>query len=487
MAKKSIGELHATVTADATQFVGEFKRADNESRRSAAAINGEVDKLTKGLKKKFELADFGKDILKGAGLFGGMQIAQEAAAQIVGYWERAAASAKEIEASSEAALAATLKGIGLRQTDAQKLATLEKDMARKGAELEAARGAGRFSTTSMGADFKVTTRTGTRPLSDAETAAVFALEKEYKQLGLAIDEIKKKAEDAAAQEQQASALASVAEAGDMTTRKLAGMAAAQEAANKRFEEAEALTKSLRSPLEKYNDEIERLNRLEAAGLITTETAARAMGEAGAAYAKASDEVEDYASRLAASAGVQEKVANKASAWSSGMAAMWENVADRAGQSFADILISGENTFGNLVDIVARSVVEMAARLAIINPIINGLFGLSGAAVLPAFYGAGASIPGRAMGGGVEAGVTYRVNEQGQEFFKSNTGGTIIPAGLSADMAERGGRGDSYSFNYSFATGVTKAELGPLLALSQRQTLAQLADIRRRGGATARAY
>ena len=226
--------------------------------------------------------------------------------------------------------------------------------------------------------------------------------------------------------------------------------------------------------------------MEARGSITTETAARAMGDAAEAYAKASGEVEDYASRLADAGKAQDVVGQKATAWSSGMAAMWENVADRAGQSFADILITGENTFSGLVDVVARSVIEMAARLAIINPLINGLFGLSGRAVLPAFYGSGAAIPGRAMGGGVEAGVTYRVNEAGEEFFKSNTGGTIIPAGISAGMTERGG-GDSYAFNYSFATGVTKAELGPLLALNQRQTLAQLADIRRRGGATARAY
>ena len=55
------------------------------------------------------------------------------------------------------------------------------------------------------------------------------------------------------------------------------------------------------------------------------------------------------------------------------------------------------------------------------------------------------------------------------------GATSTPAARSSAQRARGG-GDSYSFNYSFATGVTKAELGPLLALNQRQTLAQLADI-----------
>lgn len=508
MARKSIGSLHAEVTANAQGFINEFKRADNQARMSSTAIDKEVDKLTKGVKRKFELADVGKDILKGAGLFGGFQIAQTAADAIVDNYREAADFAKRIEESSARQLANTLEMIRGRRSAEEQIAFLSRDIARNQERIDAMKDpAGRTFTVPTGDGGDYTLVNELRP---EQQEAVAALTEEIQRLTAARKALSDTLVSAADKERAAAAgtaltdffgdldaqsalmaeyakaTSDVGDAEDATTRAVAARAEAQALANQRFEEAAALTLAVRTPLEKYTAEIERLNEMEARGSITTETAARAIGDAAEAYAKASGEVEDYASRLAEAGKQQDVVGQKATAWSSGMAAMWENVADRAGQSFADILINGENTFSSLVDIISRSVIEMAARLAIINPLINGLFGLSGAAAMPAFFGAGAKIPGRAMGGGVEAGVTYRVNEAGEEFFKSNTGGTIIPAGISAGMNERGG-GDSYAFNYSFATGITKAELGPLLALNQRQTLAQLADIRRRGGATARAY
>lgn len=530
MAKKSIGELHAKVTADATQFVGEFKRADNESRRSSAAINTEVDKLTKSVKKKFELADFGKDLLKGAGLFGGFAILNTGVDYFVGKMKEAEEKANKVKERADqiaekfreiAALkveSAIDRMLPQDQLAARKneLAGIENQLrALEAAEIKANagmdwvnKGSGgtpsniltkvkRFDGESFGdpgmggADFYDMMRDRALKAKEAQAELIKQAAALRKQIeGLNAANVNNALTDFFGDLDASSAqvLPKVEDAlstffGDVG-RDAEALAEAQDLVNKRFAEGAALTLAVRTPLEKYTAEIERLIAMEAEGSITTETANRAIGEAAAAYFKASGEVEEYASRLGDAGQKQDVVGQKATAWASGMAAMWENVADRAGQSFADILISGENTFSSLANIVARSVIEMAARLAIINPLINGLFGLSGSAVLPAFYGVGA---GKARGGGVEAGVTYRVNEQGEEFFKSNTGGTIIPAGLSANMGEKNGGGDSYSFSYSFATGVTKAELGPLLALNQRQTLAQLADIRRRGGATARAY
>ena len=551
MAKKSIGSLHAEVTANAQGFVNEFKRADNQARQSSTAIDREVDKLTKSVKKKFEIADFGKDLLKGAGLFGGFAILNTGVDYFVGKMREAEEKANKVKERADQ-IAEKFREIAALKVESaidqmlpqdqlaarkDQLAGIENQLrALEAAEIKANAGmdfvakktksggrsiiltrvkdfdgekfgspdTGMIGT--MGGESVGSPDPGMRGADFYDMMKDRALKAKAAQAELIKqgDAVRKQIEglkpasvnnaltdffgdlDASSAQlgELAKATADLGDVEDRTTRILAAQADAQALANKRFEDAAALTLAMRTPLEKYTDEIERLNAMEAAGSITTETAARAMGEAAAAYSKASGEVEDYASRLADAGRQQDVVGQKASAWASGMAAMWENVADRAGQSFADILISGENTFSSLANIVARSVIEMAARLAIINPLINGLFGLSGSAVLPAFYGVGA---GRAMGGGVEAGVTYRVNEQGEEFFKSNTGGTIIPAGLSAGMGEKNGGGDSYSFNYSFATGVTKAELGPLLALNQRQTLAQLADIRRRGGATARAY
>ena len=108
--------------------------------------------------------------------------------------------------------------------------------------------------------------------------------------------------------------------------------------------------------------------------------------------------------------------------------IFDNVGDRAASTFADMILTGENAFKSLVDVVARSMLEMIARLAIINPLMNMVFGLGGAgtgttalATLGSVFGGG-----KASGGSVSAGKTYLVGEQGMELFSPNTSGSIIP-------------------------------------------------------------
>jgi hypothetical protein len=107
--------------------------------------------------------------------------------------------------------------------------------------------------------------------------------------------------------------------------------------------------------------------------------------------------------------------------------IFDNVGDRAAATFADMVLTGENAFKSLVDSVARAALEMVARLAIINPLMNVVFGLGGA-------GAGAALPtlfstfggAKAGGGDVRGGMDYLVGEKGPEIFSPNTSGTIIP-------------------------------------------------------------
>lgn len=509
MAKKSIGSLHLEVTANAQGFISELKRADNQARVTSSAIDKEVDKLTKSVKKKFDLADFGKDVLKGAGLFGGFSILNTGMDYFVGKWREGEAYAARVDESAKS-IADKFREIASLRIESKIDSLLPQDQlaARKRqleeisgklAGLESARsnamagaafvnqngqgalGVSNFAMrvkTFSGEKFGGDTGMGGRDFyelmldrADAAQAAMPALQKQAEALKKNISDLSAASVNnaltdffgdldaqSATLKDLTKATADFGEVEDFASRQTIAMADAQALANKRFEEAAALTLSVLTPLEKYTAAIERINDMETRGSITTETAARAIGEAGAAYSKASEEVEDFASRLAKADAEQNKSVVRMDSWSSGMAQMWENVADRAGQSFADILISGENTFGNLVNIVARSVIEMAARLAIINPLMNSLFGLSGAAVLPALFGVGASVPGRARGGGVEGGVTYRVNEQGQEFFKSNTGGTIIPAGIASGMT--GSKAPSSTY-YIDATGADAGKIAQL--------------------------
>lgn len=60
-------------------------------------------------------------------------------------------------------------------------------------------------------------------------------------------------------------------------------------------------------------------------------------------------------------------------------------------------------------------------------------------------GGGSGANARAAGGRVMAGVEYRTNEYGQEFFRPDTGGTVIPAGRSVQATGGARSGDTYNF------------------------------------------
>lgn len=139
MAGKSIVETSVSLLASAQQFVSEFKRADNESRRATASIDKEVDKLTKNVKRKFSVGDVGKDFLRGLGLGSGFQAATTVVEQFADYWKQAAESATRVAEQSERSTAAVLKGLEKRRTAGQNLTELQAEQRRLFGQLEAAR------------------------------------------------------------------------------------------------------------------------------------------------------------------------------------------------------------------------------------------------------------------------------------------------------------------------------------------------------------
>ncbi len=139
--KQSIGELHAKITANGSQFVQEFNRADNAARRSTARIDAELDKLAKSFKKKFTLGDVGKDVLKGAGLFGGFAIADTAANQVVKYFEEQAKNAQDTEASTQRQMEMAKQMMALNRTELQQLEAMRVERERTWKALEGAKAA----------------------------------------------------------------------------------------------------------------------------------------------------------------------------------------------------------------------------------------------------------------------------------------------------------------------------------------------------------
>ena len=91
---------------------------------------------------------------------------------------------------------------------------------------------------------------------------------------------------------------------------------------------------------------------------------------------------------------------------------------------------------------------------------------------------------RANGGPVSAGKAYMVGERGPELFVPNSSGSIMPnERLSAD----GGNGTNVTVNYHISSGISRAELGPLLESERRRLKAEIPDMVRRGGAYRAAF
>lgn len=87
----------------------------------------------------------------------------------------------------------------------------------------------------------------------------------------------------------------------------------------------------------------------------------------------------------------------------------ENAFDRLGQSLSDAFVSGSGqavNFGNIFKAVIASVVSDMVKLAVINPIVNNLFGTS----RPTLGGALGSLLGGSSGGSSSSGGGFGIND-----------------------------------------------------------------------------
>ena len=171
-------------------------------------------------------------------------------------------------------------------------------------------------------------------------------------------------------------------------------------------DAQRVFEATRTPLENFNAEIERLNRLRdefvnGKPLIDGETYARAVQQAQDALESATEEVSTFAEQ--ASKNTQDIIA--------------ENLRNGF-QDGVDGIIS---SFASMIDnLIAQA---LAAKLA--ETLFGGLGvgsggGLIGTISSALFGGA------RAFGGDVHSGRAYRVNELEPEVFIPRTSGTVIP-------------------------------------------------------------
>jgi hypothetical protein len=140
--------------------------------------------------------------------------------------------------------------------------------------------------------------------------------------------------------------------------------------------------------------------------------------------------------------------------------------------FEDAILSGEK-LGEVIRSLGRDLLRLVFNQMVTQPLASGISGFIQAAFTP-----------RAMGGPVSSGSSYVVGEEGPELFVPHASGTIVP---NNKMGSGGGGGGGVTINYNIASGVSRAELVPILDQERRRLKAEIPDMVRRGGAYRAAF
>lgn len=140
------------------------------------------------------------------------------------------------------------------------------------------------------------------------------------------------------------------------------------------------------------------------------------------------------------------------------------------QSFEDAIFAGEK-LSEVLRNLAQDLLRMAFREAVTAPLGTGL----GSFFKNLF---------RAEGGPVGAGNPYIVGERGPELFVPRSSGSIV-SNDNLSGATMGGGG--INITYNIASGVSRAELAPILETERKRLKSEIPDMVRRGGAYRAAF
>ena len=149
-------------------------------------------------------------------------------------------------------------------------------------------------------------------------------------------------------------------------------------------------------------------------------------------------------------------------------AIFLNAGGMIAQGFEDAILSGEK-LGEVVRSLGRDLVRLVFQQMVTQRLAAGVTGVLQGKGFAGFM---------ASGGPVSAGSSYVVGEQGPELFVPHASGTIVP---NNKMSGGGSSGSSVTVNYNIASGVSRAELAPLLEQERRRLKAEIPDMVRRGG------
>jgi hypothetical protein len=92
----------------------------------------------------------------------------------------------------------------------------------------------------------------------------------------------------------------------------------------------------------------------------------------------------------------------------------------------------------------------------------------------------------AKGGQARAGSAYMVGEEGPELFVPGSTGSVIPNSRLRGM-DQANTGPTVNISYTIQSGVSRAELQPILEQERKRLRAEIPDMVRRGGSYRAAF
>ena len=147
-----------------------------------------------------------------------------------------------------------------------------------------------------------------------------------------------------------------------------------------------------------------------------------------------------------------------------------NAGSMIASGFEDAIFSGQK-LGEVIRSLGMDLMRMIFQQTVTAPLASKISG----AILAGF---------RAEGGPVGAGNSYIVGEKGPELFVPGSSGSIIPNGATTGD---GRSGPSVNVTYNIASGVSRADLAPILEQERKRLKAEIPDMVRRGGSYRSAF
>jgi hypothetical protein len=152
-----------------------------------------------------------------------------------------------------------------------------------------------------------------------------------------------------------------------------------------------------------------------------------------------------------------------------------DVSDTIAGGFEDAIFSGEK-LSEVLKRLALDLMRLLFQRLVTQQLASGIGMMFGLPPLPGF----------ANGGSVSANAPIIVGERGPELFVPGTSGAIIP-NHKMGAASGGGGGPTVNISYNIQSGVSRAELQPILEQERKRLRAEIPDMVRRGGSYRAAF